>query len=201
MRSSAQFLTGMILLCGLTVVASFWRPSAPEPAEVEEPEEESTFQYAADEGSPWNSKLSEENLLLERASLSRQMNRLARMERDQVTARIIENPFSADRPQARHGEAGVEEMTFAALERIRSMADREGLPMADLSLAWLLTRPAVSSVIVGGRNPDQVKRNVKAMEETLSPELVAELSRATDDLKTALGTNADLWQGSPSRIQ
>jgi len=49
--------------------------------------------------------------------------------------------FSGDRPLARHGEAGHEQETFAAIHRIRAIADGAGLPMADPS-AGLAAAPA-----------------------------------------------------------
>lgn len=108
--------------------------------------------------------------------------------------------FRADRPMSRHGGAGFETLTFATLDRIRSVADRLGQPMADVALAWLLHRPGVSSVIFGARTPQQVHENLAASRLQLDATTMAELNRATDELKTALGPNADLWAGE-SRIR
>jgi len=102
--------------------------------------------------------------------------------------------FAANRPQARHGEDGCEAETFATIERIRAACERRQLPMAQVALAWLLTRPAVSSVIVGVRNAAQVARNVAAAELVLDDELLAELDAATRPLRDRFGANADMWQ-------
>lgn len=109
--------------------------------------------------------------------------------------------FSSHRPQTRHGEAGVEEETFSALQQIREIAVELGVSMADLTLAWLMKQPAVSSVIVGGRNAGQVKRNCNALKLDLSDDVEKQLRTATRSLKEAMGPNADLWQGEPSRIR
>jgi myo-inositol catabolism protein IolS len=102
--------------------------------------------------------------------------------------------FSSDRPQARHGGPGFERETFDAIAAVRGIAERLALPMSELSLAWCLHQPGVTSVIAGARNPAQVRENAAAADRALSPSVVAELSAVTDELKNALGPNIDLWQ-------
>ena len=102
--------------------------------------------------------------------------------------------FSSERPQSRHGEAGLEEETFAAIAQIRKIASDLGKPMGDVSLAWLLAQPGVGAVIVGGRNREQVLKNVQAAELKLDPDVCKALDEATSPLKEKLGKNADLWQ-------
>jgi aryl-alcohol dehydrogenase-like predicted oxidoreductase len=84
---------------------------------------------------------------------------------------------------------------FAALGAVRVIAEELGEPMANVALAWVMARPGVASVLAGGRTPDQIARNVKAASLALSPEAVARLDEATDELKRVLGLNADYWQG------
>ncbi len=104
--------------------------------------------------------------------------------------------FSKDRPQVRHQEAGAEAETFAAIDAIRQIATEAGLAMEHLSLAWLLAQPGVASVIVGGRNAAQVRKNVQAASVRLSEEVIRQLNEATDPLKKKLGANPDLWQSN-----
>lgn len=108
--------------------------------------------------------------------------------------------FSTERLLARHGESGHEAETFAAIERIRQIAAGAGIPMAELSLAWLLYQPGVTSVLVGGRNPGQVMRNVQAGNRHLDESLLDALNQATRELKSALGPSIDPYQ-SQSRIR
>ena len=56
-------------------------------------------------------------------------------------------------------------------------------------------RCPVTSAIAGATKPYQVEANVKAAALKLEPELIAKLSAAGDELKAAMGPNADLWQG------
>lgn len=104
--------------------------------------------------------------------------------------------FRGDRPGSRHGEPGRERETFEAIAGVRAIAEREGLTMERLAIAWSLARPAMASTIVGARNATQLEANARAAELCLAPELVAELDAATDALKAALGRNVDLFQSS-----
>jgi len=101
--------------------------------------------------------------------------------------------FSGARPMARHGEEGAEAETFEALGRIRGIAAELGLPMAQVALAWVAARPGVSCVLVGGRKPTQLERNLAAASVTLSTEVIAALDEATEALRKKLGPNADYW--------
>ena len=116
-----------------------------------------------------------------------------------VVDRARTRHFSSERPDARHGEPGAEAETFAAIAQVRHDADLLGEPMANVALAWLLAQEGIASVIAGGRNADQALRNTAAADLELSPDLVADLAAATDDLKQTLGHNADMWQ-TDSRI-
>lgn len=107
--------------------------------------------------------------------------------------------FRADRPMSRHGGPGCEVLTFATLDRLREISAALGHPLADVALAWLLHRPGVTSVIFGARTPKQIAENIAASRLRLDPATLDALDRATEDLKTALGPNADLWAGE-SRI-
>jgi len=107
--------------------------------------------------------------------------------------RLRTRHFSGDRPMARHGTPGAEEETFAAVDAVRAIAEELGESMANVSLAWVMAQPGLVSAIAGARSPDQVARNVKAAELTLSPETVARLDAATDELKQKLGPNPDYW--------
>ena len=104
--------------------------------------------------------------------------------------------FSTARPQTRHGEAGCEAETFAALARIRQIAAELGRSMSDVALAWLLHQRGVTSVLGGIRNPDQARRNAAAAELVLPGDVLAELDAATEPVKEALGPNPDMWQGA-----
>jgi aryl-alcohol dehydrogenase-like predicted oxidoreductase len=106
--------------------------------------------------------------------------------------------FGSAHTGTRHGEAGCEEETFSAIAGVREIAAQLGQPMANVSLAWVLQQPGVSTALVGARTPEQVQQNVAATALTLAPETLAALAAATATLKRALGPNPDPYQGGAS---
>ena len=110
--------------------------------------------------------------------------------------------FSADRDTVRHGHSGHEEATREAIEKVREIARGLNRPTAEVALRWLLDRAKVTSVLVGGRNAQQVRRNVEAARNPLPEDVLDALDRATEQLKADMGANADLWlAGEASRIR
>ncbi len=110
--------------------------------------------------------------------------------------------FSPSRKLIRHQEAGCERETFEAIASVRELAAQLGVSMSELSVAWLLHQPAVTSVLTGIRRPEQAAQNARAAELRLEPAIVAELARVTEPVKHALGKNPDLWQsGQSSRFR
>jgi aryl-alcohol dehydrogenase-like predicted oxidoreductase len=65
------------------------------------------------------------------------------------------------------------------LEAVRAVAAELGATPAQVSLAWLLQRPAVSSVIFGARSVAQVRDNLAAAEFVLSKTQVITLDTAS----------------------
>lgn len=49
-----------------------------------------------------------------------------------------------------------------AVQKLKPIADEHGITMSQLALAWALSNPNVSAVIMGASKPSQVKENVKA---------------------------------------
>lgn len=56
------------------------------------------------------------------------------------------------------------------VEALRPIAQRYGLTLAQLALAWVLRRPEMTSAIIGATRPEQVEENVKAASVVLPPE-------------------------------
>ncbi len=50
----------------------------------------------------------------------------------------------------------------AMLDRIRPIAGRHGITLAQLVIAWTLARPGVTHALVGARNPEQASENARA---------------------------------------
>jgi aryl-alcohol dehydrogenase-like predicted oxidoreductase len=63
-----------------------------------------------------------------------------------------------------------EDKLYDTIDVLVEIADGHGVSAAQVSLAWLLGRPAVTSLIVGARTEEQLADNLKAAELTLSAE-------------------------------
>jgi aryl-alcohol dehydrogenase (NADP+) len=68
---------------------------------------------------------------------------------------------------------------FATVEELRKIAEREGVPLVTLAVAWVLAHPAVTAPIIGASRPDQLESSLAAAEFTMSVELKDELDGAT----------------------
>jgi aryl-alcohol dehydrogenase-like predicted oxidoreductase len=65
------------------------------------------------------------------------------------------------------------------LGALRQVAEATGFSAARVSLAWLLTRPFVTSIIIGAKSREQLLDNVAATEVKLSPEHVKLIDEAS----------------------
>jgi len=61
------------------------------------------------------------------------------------------------------------------VDRLRPLAEREGLSLAQLALAWCLQRPGVSSALIGATRPEQIEENVAAAGARLSEASLARI--------------------------
>ncbi|WP_210480174.1 aldo/keto reductase [Naasia sp. SYSU D00948] len=68
------------------------------------------------------------------------------------------------------------EQTWSVLEVLERVAREAGQTQAVVSLAWLLSRPGLSSAIVGARSVDQLTGTVGASDVDIDPALLEQLS-------------------------
>jgi len=69
-----------------------------------------------------------------------------------------------------------------AVQKLRPIAEGHGITMSQLALAWALSNPNVSSVIMGASKPVQVKENVKASGIKLDAATLSAIDKALGDL-------------------
>ena len=67
--------------------------------------------------------------------------------------------------------------TWSTVERLEGFAAERGHSLLDLAFGWLLSRPAVASVIAGATTPEQVEANVRAAGWVLSADEMQEVDR------------------------
>ncbi|MEO6602284.1 MAG: aldo/keto reductase [Polyangiaceae bacterium] len=86
---------------------------------------------------------------------------------------------------SRYAEAGVfvpfdREKGYEVVDALRTVAERHQATSAQIALAWLLTRPAVSSVIVAARTNDRLLENLGAIDLVLTDDDLRLLDQASD---------------------
>jgi aryl-alcohol dehydrogenase-like predicted oxidoreductase len=64
---------------------------------------------------------------------------------------------------------------LATVERLRPIADRLGITLPQLALAWNVNQPGVTSAIAGSRNPGHVRTNAEAGDVKLDEATLAEV--------------------------
>jgi len=71
------------------------------------------------------------------------------------------------------------EQGFQLVDRLREIAQEHNASVAQVALAWLLTKPVVASIIIGASKLHQLEDNLKAVELQLSDAEVTELDGMT----------------------
>ena len=88
------------------------------------------------------------------------------------------------------------------LQGLATLAAECGLTMPEVAMGWLLAQPGVTSIIFGGRRPDQIEKNAHAADIRLDSGILARIDRLTEPLKQLVGPNADPWlDGAESRVR
>lgn len=72
-----------------------------------------------------------------------------------------------------------EDRTWAVLDALQAIADDHGVPPSRIALAWLQSRPGMTSVIVGARTVEQLRDNLAAGDVELSAEQLGRLDAAS----------------------
>ena len=106
--------------------------------------------------------------------------------------RLGENP---DRGVEAYSRRSTQERTWDVVDAVRAVADERGLSMAQVALAWLVDRPAVTSVILGARTLEQLEDNLAAADVHLEADETAALDAASDPAP------ADYPYGGPGNEQ
>jgi 1-deoxyxylulose-5-phosphate synthase len=71
--------------------------------------------------------------------------------------------------------ASVSESDQAIIEKVAGMAQRRGVPMAQIALAWVLQKSEVTAPIIGATKPEHLRDAIASLELKLNGAEVAEL--------------------------
>jgi aryl-alcohol dehydrogenase-like predicted oxidoreductase len=70
--------------------------------------------------------------------------------------------------------------TWDVIEAVQRVAEARGISMAEVALAWVTDRPAVTSTILGARTLEQLETNLRAADLHLDAHEIAALDAASD---------------------
>jgi aryl-alcohol dehydrogenase-like predicted oxidoreductase len=71
------------------------------------------------------------------------------------------------------------ERAFDIIDVMQELADKKGVTVAQIALAWLLHQPVVTSVIIGAKRTDQLTDNIKSTEVSLTSEELLKLEEVS----------------------
>ena len=72
------------------------------------------------------------------------------------------------------------ERTWEIIDAVQRIAEARGVSMAEVALAWVTDRPAVTSTILGARTVEQLETNLRAADLHLDEAETAALDAASD---------------------
>jgi aryl-alcohol dehydrogenase-like predicted oxidoreductase len=98
-------------------------------------------------------------------------------ERPTGATRLGEDPGRGVEAYARRSS---QQRTWDVIDAVSEVAEKRGASMAQVALAWLADRPAVSSVILGARTTEQLADNLGAAGLHLDEDETARLDAASD---------------------
>ena len=111
--------------------------------------------------------------------------------------------FHQDRggSDSRHHEEGAEKELFDAVNCVKAISAETGLSCAQIALAWILQKPFMTSTLAGCRSVAQLDANLKALDVTLSDEIMARIDAASLTVWQKLGDSPDYYENrAKSRV-
>jgi len=119
---------------------------------------------------------------------------------------LLSGKFDPDKP----GPEGARRTTFdfppvdrgrlpKVLDALRTVSKASDVSVARIALAWQLTRPFITSIIIGAKSKQQLEDNLAAVDVKLSPEHVALLDGASALPPEYPGWMLD-WQNREPRV-
>ncbi len=76
-----------------------------------------------------------------------------------------------------------DDRVLKTVEKLNTFAEKNGIKLSQLALAWILRKPNVSSAIIGASRPSQIEENVKAVDITLTDEMKEEIEAILETIK------------------
>ena len=95
---------------------------------------------------------------------------------------------------SRHHETGCEKELFEVVNRLREIADDLQIHISQLSLAWILKKPFMTSTLVGTCNVNNLKMNVEACHWKIPDEVETLIDEISLPILHLLGNSPDYYE-------
>ena len=86
---------------------------------------------------------------------------------------------------------------FAGVEKLRSLAQEIGVPLATLAIRWILNRPGIDSVVVGARSREQSSANLAALVPTVPAGAYQAMTAISDEIVAHVPDVGNLFNHYP----
>ena len=97
----------------------------------------------------------------------------------------------------KRGQEKLTDELFDILDELEAIAARHDVPLNQLAVAWLLTKPAVTSVIMGGSRPEHFEQLYGALDVRLDPAAVRRIDELSLPYRYGEFVNQPIRQGPP----
>jgi len=89
---------------------------------------------------------------------------------------------------------------WEALDRLHEIADGNGMSLPQLSYAWLLSKPFVTTIIMGGHKPEHFESLYGIEESNLDPAVVEEIDQISEPWRYGPFHNQRIAEGFPAGL-
>jgi len=86
---------------------------------------------------------------------------------------------------------------YEGVEALKKLAEQAGRPLTELAIRWVAAQPGITSVLVGARNGEQVRRNVAAMAGEIDPGALDRMTAVADEVLKHVPDVSNLWRYYP----
>jgi len=106
--------------------------------------------------------------------------------------------FAQERGQgtSRHCEAGAEKEVFHVVDVLRDIAGSLDVTVAEVSIAWVLRQPFISSALVGCRDVRQLQNTLHALQVNLTEDMLLRIHEASLPVWNKLGNSPDYYEST-----
>lgn len=86
---------------------------------------------------------------------------------------------------------------YKGVEQFKNIISSLQRPLTDAAIQWTLARPGVSCVLIGARNSEQVKKNVAAINEKISSDILDKLTEVSDSVIKKIPDTGNVFRYYP----